>query len=528
MSAIGTAYVNIVPKANGLQNQVTSLMNGAAGPAGTASGNLMGTKIKAALGAAAIGAGVAIVAGITKSIKEGAKLEQSIGGIETMFKSASDTVIKNARQAYKTAGISANEYMEQVTSYSAGLIKSLGGDTKKAAGVADMAILDMSDNANKMGSSIGSIQNAYQGFAKQNYTMLDNLKLGYGGTKQEMERLLKDAEKLTGIKYDINNLSDVYSAIHAVQKELGITGTTAEEANKTLTGSFNSMKAAFTDLMGNLAMGENVSESMQALVQSIVTFVGGNLIPAIGRVFMSLPGVVAGFMKSGAPQMIEKAASAIDAAAPKLAENGADMVIKLAAGFIKALPKIISVAGKLVNAVLKVLIGLPAILLARGLAAAGQFGLGLLKGINNAIGKVKGAIERILAPIKNMVNKIKGIFPIKLGNILSNIRLPHLSVSGGKAPWGIAGKGSLPKFSVKWFAKGGLINEPTLFAGVGEKGSEAILPLDPFWKKLDKVTNATGDITINVYGAEGQSPKEMAEEVKRMLIRETKQRRLAW
>ena len=203
------------------------------------------------------------------------------------------------------------------------------------------------------------------------------------------------------------------------------------------------------------------------------------------------------------------------------------MVIKLAIGFVKALPKIISVAGKLVNAVLKVVVGLPALLLAKGLAAAGQFGLGLLKGFNAAIGKVKAVIERILAPIKGVVEKVKNIFPIKLGSIFSGLKLPHFTVSGGKFPFGVAGKGKVPSWDVKWYAQGGLMKEPTLFGG-GEKGDEAILPLDPFWKKLDKIASSSGDITINVYGAEAQSPKEIASEVKRMLIRETKQRRLAW
>lgn len=527
-SSIGTAYVNIVPKADGMKNQVSNMMTDATGPAGTKAGSLFGLKMKAALAVGAAAAGAALVAGVSKAITEGGKLEQSIGGIETMFKGSADAVIKNARQAYKTAGISANEYMENVTSFSAGLIKSLGGDTKKAAKVADTAILDMSDNANKMGTDISSIQTAYQGFAKQNYTMLDNLKLGYGGTKQEMERLLEDAGKLSGQKYDISNLSDVYEAIHVIQGELGITGTTAKEASQTLSGSFNSMKAAFTDFMGNLAMGENVGPSMQGLVESIVTFIGGNLIPAIGRVFASLPEAIGALMSSGAPEMIANAATAIDAAAPTLAAKGADLVIQLGKGIINALPSIISVAGKLVNAVLKVIVGLPVILLSKGLAAAGNFALGLLKGFTSLIGKVKSVIDRILAPIKGLVEKVKGFFPLSIGKIFSNIKLPHFTVSGGKAPWGLGGAGAPPKFNVKWFAKGAILTEPTLFGG-GERGAEGIVPLDPLWSKLDKIAEAPkgGDITINVYGA-GADPKSVAEEVKRVLIRETNQRRLAW
>ena len=578
MSEVGTAYVNIVPKANGLQGQITNMMNGAAGPAGKASGSLMGMKMKAALGAAAIGAGVAIVAGISKSIKEGAKLEQSIGGIETMFKKSSDIVIKNARQAYKTAGISANEYMEQVTSYSAGLIKSLGGDTKKAAAVADMAILDMSDNANKMGSDIESIQRAYQGFAKQNYTMLDNLKLGYGGTKTEMERLLADAEKITGKKYDLSNLSDVYEAIHAVQKELGITGTTAKEAEHTLSGSFNSMKAAFTDLMGNLAMGENVEGSMKALVESVITFLGGNLIPAIGRIFLSLPGAIsAGFQAISAyipgdvTKVIGTILNTITAKLPLLLNKGVSMMLKLGSGFIKALPNIIKTLStliaqlstfiannypKIIAAGIKLIGGLSKAFIKNGpqiLAALGKLivtigkallklaplglkaGISVIKAIGSGIAslgswlvsKAKAAGNKMLEPLRNVIKKVKGLFPLSIGRIFSNLQLPHISVSGGKAPYGIGGLGKKPSFSIQWFAKGALLTKPTLFGG-GEKGTEAVLPLDPFWKKLDMIANASGDITINVYGTDGQSPRDIAEEVKHSLIREVKQRRLAW
>ena len=413
-----------------------------------------------------------------------------------------------------------------MTSYSAGLIKSLGGDTKKAASVADMAIIDMSDNANKMGTSIESIQNAYQGFAKQNYTMLDNLKLGYGGTKQEMERLLEDAGKISGQKYDISNLSDVYNAIHVIQGDLGITGTTAKEASETLSGSFASMKAAFTDLMGNLALGENVGPSMQALVESIVTFVGSNLIPAIIRVFKSLPEAFGALMNSGAPEMVEKAVSAFDAAAPQLAETGADLVVKLGKGIIQALPTIMSVAGKLINAILKVVVGLPVLLMAKGLAAAGNFALGLLKGFAQMLGNIKAAIAKLLAPITGFISKVKNIFPINLGKIFGGIKLPHFKISGGKIPWGIGGAGVKPTVSIEWYAKGGIMTQPTLFGG-GEAGHEAIVPLDPFWKKLEKM-NTGNEITVNVYGAEGQSPVAIAEEVKRMLVREANQRRLAW
>lgn len=209
----------------------------------------------------------ALTAVVGMGVKSYASYEQNIGGVETLFKDSADKVLENAQNAYKTSGLSANDYMETVTSFSASLLQSLGGDTEKAANIADMALVDMADNANKFGTDMSSIQNAYQGFAKQNYTMLDNLKLGYGGTKSEMERLLADAQKLTGVKYDINNLSDVYNAIHAIQVNLDVTGTTAKEAETTISGSAASMKSAFDNFL-------NGSGSPEALASTITVFVG--------------------------------------------------------------------------------------------------------------------------------------------------------------------------------------------------------------------------------------------------------------
>lgn len=544
-SDIGTAYVNIVPKAQGIKGQMTNMVNGAAGPAGTAGGKLMGLKLAAGVAGAAIGA--VVVTGIKKSLTEGADLEQSLGGIETLFKKDAEMVVENARQAYKTAGISANEYMENVTSFSASLISSLEGDTKKAGQVADMAIVDMADNANKMGTDIASIQNAYQGFAKQNYTMLDNLKLGYGGTKEEMQRLLEDAGKLSGQTYDISNLNDVYEAIHVIQEELDITGTTSKEASDTLSGSAASMKAAFSDVLGNLVLGENIEGSMKALVETTITFFQGNLIPAIAQIFKSLPAAISAAVSATSgtingdaivkkfgeivnniatvvPPMLESFFSKLSEAAPTIAEHGADMIVMLWGGMIKALPGLVSALGQLVNAILKVVVGIPVILLGKGLEAAGRFAYGILKGVGKVIeaaGKwvtgivnkvktlpeklgnfAKSAADKLLSPFKPVIDKIKGFFPINIGKIMSNIKLPHFSVSGGKAPWGFAGEGSLPKVSVSWHAKGGLVTQPTLFAGLGERGDEAILPLDPFWKKLDSVKGNTFNISMTVSGAE--------------------------
>jgi hypothetical protein len=230
--------------------------------------------------AGAAAAGAVAVTGVVKSaVSAFGEYEQLVGGVDTLFKDASSTVQANADAAFMTAGLSANEYMETVTSFSASLLQSLGGDTQKAAQVADQAIIDMSDNANKMGTSMESIQNAYQGFAKQNYTMLDNLKLGYGGTKSEMERLLADASKIAGVKFDISSYSDVIEAIHVIQQEMGITGTTSLEASETISGSLASVKAAWQNTLVAISQGdgwdmgvyiENMVDVVNAFAQNIM------------------------------------------------------------------------------------------------------------------------------------------------------------------------------------------------------------------------------------------------------------------
>ena len=214
-----------------------------------------------------------------------ADYEQLAGGVETLFKDNAETVKNYANNAYKNAGLSANDYMETVTSFSASLLQSLNGDTAKSAKVADMAITDMSDNANKMGTDMTMIQNAYQGFAKQNYTMLDNLKLGYGGTKSEMERLLKDAQKISGVKYDISNLNDVYQAIHVIQGELGITGTTAKEASTTIQGSVSAMKSAWQNMLTGIATGntDNIGNLVNNLADSVITALQ-NILPRVKEI----------------------------------------------------------------------------------------------------------------------------------------------------------------------------------------------------------------------------------------------------
>lgn len=337
---LGKAYVQVIPSAKGIGGMLKKSMGGDMDSAGTSLGKGLGSKIKAAI----------IAAGIGKVLKtaifEGAKLEQSLGGVETLFKGSAGRVKKYAAEAYRTAGMSGNEYMENVTSFSAAMISSLGGNTKKAAKLSNQAITDMSDNANKMGTDLSMVTQTYQSLARGQYQMLDNLKLGYGGTKGEMQRLLNDAEKLTGKKYDISSFSDVTQAIHAIQTQMGITGTTAKEAASTISGSFNMMKASAKDFLGNLTLGRDVSKSMENLVASTGTFLS-NLLPALGNIAKGLVNVIG----TTFPQMFSKIGNSLGASMPGLISKGLTMVTQFTASLRKN-------AGKFVSAGMEMLLKL--------------------------------------------------------------------------------------------------------------------------------------------------------------------------
>jgi len=340
--SVAKAYVQVIPSAEGIKGKLSNVFNSEMPSAGQSAGGVFGSnlvgKIKGLIAAAGIGKI------LSESLQAGAALQQSLGGIETLFKDSASTVIANAEKAYKTAGMSANEYMETVTGFSASLLQSLGGDTAAAASAADVALQDMADNANKMGTSMESIQYAYQGFAKQNYTMLDNLKLGYGGTKTEMERLLADAQKLTGIEYNIDNLSDVYSAIHVIQEEMGITGATANEAATTFSGSLASMKAAFSDLLANLSTGRDIGPSLTALGETIFTFVQNNLLPMVGNIFAALPETLSSLLS-----MAIQGLNLIADNADSILQMGIDLVTGLGSAIISALPYLAEAAVNIVT-----------------------------------------------------------------------------------------------------------------------------------------------------------------------------------
>ncbi len=303
-------------------------------------------KAAAAATAAAVTAATAAVGALVKSSLEGiGDYEQLTGGVETLFKGSADTVMTYANNAYKTAGLSANEYMETVTSFSASLLQSLGGDTEKAAQVADMAITDMADNANKMGSDMESLQNAYNGFAKGQFNMLDNLKLGYGGTKEEMQRLLADAEKLSGVEYDISSYADIAEAIHVVQTEMGITGTTAQEAATTIQGSVSAAKSAWTNLVTGLGDENANLEQLTGNFVDAVTTAGNNIIPAVEQILAGIGQAV----QQLAPILVEQLPPLVSGILPDLINAGMTLLTGVVEGITAALPELAAVAVDVVD-----------------------------------------------------------------------------------------------------------------------------------------------------------------------------------
>ena len=323
----------------------------------------VGTAVTVGVATAVTAATTTLVDLSKKSLKARADLEQNLGGVETLFKKNADLVVKNAKEAYKTAGVSANEYMQGVTSFAASLLQSTAGNTKKAAEISDMAFRDMSDNANKFGTDMAAIQNAYQGFAKQNYTMLDNLKLGYGGTKTEMERLLADAQKLTGVKYDIKNLSDVYSAIHAIQQNLGVTGTTAKEATETISGSLNMAKKAFENFLAGTASGKEVAKAVTIAAKNIskeLVKIMPYLAEGLGELINGLIPLIPDLVQKLAPVLAKAVVTLVKSLVGILPTALRPIVVGITAIF--AAFKVFSVIIGIINAVKTALVALKAIM----------------------------------------------------------------------------------------------------------------------------------------------------------------------
>ena len=374
----------------------------------TLAGKLKGGLATAAKvgGAAIVAAGAAAVAITKQAVENYGEYEQLVGGVETLFKSSADTVMQYAANAYQTAGMSANEYMTTVTAFSASLLQSMGNETDAAAEKANLAITDMSDNANKMGSSMESIQNAYSGFAKQNYTMLDNLKLGYGGTKEEMQRLLDDANALNAAQgnytnYTINSYADIVDAIHTVQTEMGITGTTQMEASTTIQGSIASMKAAYDNFITGLGdENADMAELITNLLGSTVT-VAENLLPVVERILENI-GVV---VQEKGPEMIEKFVGYAVEKLPQVIELGMKMVLAIVSGLAKNLPQIVRSVLDMTETIVKTFVSsLPDIV---------DVGKQIVRGVWDGIKAMGSWIkEKVSGFFGGIVDNVKGVLGI--------------------------------------------------------------------------------------------------------------------
>lgn len=382
---LGKAYVQIVPSAQGIKSALTEMFDEETDGLGEQTGQSIGQELIGTLKKVIVAAGIGKI--ISDSINMGGALQQSLGGVETLFKDSADTVKEYAAQAYRTVGLSANDYMEQTTSFAASLLSSVSQDTDAAAQLANMAMVDMADNANKMGTDMQDIQNAYQGFAKQNYTMLDNLKLGYGGTQAEMQRMLNDATKISGVKYDLGNLADMYSAIHIIQQEMDITGTTAKEAATTLTGSFAAMKAAAENVMGNWSTGADLTEPLQALADTAQTFLVDNLLPMIGNVLAGIPEIVYSLV-------------------PELLQTGTELLSSLAQGFTEGIPEFFSTALPQLLAFTDQLRANAGVFVDAGLNLITQLLNGLIAGLPDLIAYVPDIIINICGVINDNMPKI--------------------------------------------------------------------------------------------------------------------------
>lgn len=411
MADIAKAYVQIIPSAEGIKGGITQALGGEAAHAGTMAGSTIGATIKKMIIAAGIGKAISDT--IIGSLKAGGALQQSFGGLDTLYGDAADAAKQSAVEAAR-AGISANSFAEQAVSFGAAL-KSSTSSEQEAAEAANQAIMDMADNAAKMGTDIASIQNAYQGFAKGNYTMLDNLKLGYGGTRTEMERLLKDAEKASGVHYDIDNLADVYEAIHVIQGELNIAGSAADEATKTLTGSAGAVKAAWQNVLGAMAFGEiDLGPQLQVLSDTLSNFIGGNLLPMIGRVFQNAPAVIEGLMQmftnglnavanngeaigTGIFNVMAKIGEAIVMNAPQLLLAMALAFTEVAHHLLVSIGAALDTASNELVAYLSQKIkeyGIPE-MLQKGIDLIKEIANGLIQGVSDAVRNIQTVIDNI-------------------------------------------------------------------------------------------------------------------------------------
>ena len=547
---LAKAYVQIVPSAEGIQGKITEALGGEPAAAGDAAGQSLGAQLVGTLKKVIAAAGIGKI--ISESINLGGALQQSLGGVETLFKDSADTVKAYAAQAYKTVGLSANDYMEQTTSFAASLLSSVSQDTQAAADLANMAMVDMADNSNKMGTSMQDIQNAYQGFAKQNYTMLDNLKLGYGGTQAEMQRLLKDAEKISGVHYDLGNLADMYSAIHIIQQEMDITGTTVKEAATTLTGSFAAMKAAAENVMGNWSTGADLTEPLQALADTAQTFLVDNLLPMIGNVLAGIPEIVyslvpellqtgtellsslaQGFTE-GIPEFFSTALPQLLAFTDQLRDNaasfvdaGLNLITQLLNGLVAGLPDLIAYVPDIIINICGIINDNMPKILGEGVAIIVQLVVGIVKAVPDLLANWKKSLQAVLSVISaiNWLNIGKNLLT-GVANGVKSMGSSMLNAFKGGFSSALAWIKSLPSQAVQWgknliqsfinglTGKGGVATIATAGATIAETASGEDADWSSVWTDAnDSIADSAqnlADVAIPAYTKSGNAAANAA------------------
>lgn len=466
-SSIAQAYVQILPTTDDLKINLTKSMNPQLEAAGVSGGKTLGGALTKTL--AVLGIGKAI----KDSLNLGGALEQSLGGVDTLFKESADKVKAYANEAFSTAGVSANKYMEIVTGFTASLLQGLGGDTGKAADIADTALKDMADNVNKFGNNMETVQAAYQGFARQTYTMLDSLKLGYGGSASEMARLvnesgvLGDAVKVTAETVKNVPFDQIIAAIHQVQENLGVTGATAEEAATTLQGSFAAMKAAAENTIGKLALGESIKPSLEALISTSKTYLFDNFLPMVGNIAKGIPTALATAIKEGVPAFMEAGKSMISELKTGFVENipellheglpmlleftgeirknagelvdlGIDMIVSLVDGLVEGLPDLIKYVPEIISSIAGVINDNMPKILESGVKIIVALGEGIIKSIPSIIENAGSIVKAILDVIQAVDWLNLGASVIKgIGSGIKSLatHIPELLKQVAKAAW---------------------------------------------------------------------------------------------
>lgn len=528
-TTLGTAYVQIRPSADGIKGSIQDVLGGEAESAGTSTGSKIASFAKKAILAAGIG--TAVVKGLKASLAEGAELQQNIGGTEAVFGKYAKSIQKSATTAYKEMGLSASDYMATANKM-ASLFQGSGVSQQKSLGLTTKAMQRAADVASVMGLDTNAAMESIAGAAKGNFTMMDNLGVAMNATTLEAYALEK------GINFKWNTASNAEKAELAMKMFMDRTkqyeGNFARESEETFSGSLGAMKAAAQNLFGSLALGQNIQPALNGLLSTANAFFFNNFIPMIGTIIKGLPTIISGFFKQAVPLLVAKIITAVTSVADKLtslangltADNvkawatttgadllrrGAELIGKLATALINNLPKIVG--------------------------AIGRIGIAIVKGLGSAIwpkitAAANGIKEKFMTPIntlkdkvKAIIDKIKGFFSFNIS--LPHIPMPHFSISPSGWKIGDLLKGSLPKLGISWYAEGGIATKPVL--GFGEAGPEALLPLDPFWKKMDEIADRTqGNVTINVYGSPGMDVNQLASAVEQKLIKAQKQRRQAW